>query len=102
GLAEPGPPRALEPAGVGQLAARRTDETGEARAPLLVRRHDVRVRIDRDLAIVDVEQTFFNPRSEMVEGVYSVRLPRGAILGRFDVTEGGEHVATVDDWLSMS
>src|SRR5260370_24931434 len=47
GLAEPGPPRALEPAGVGQLAARRADEAGEARRPLLGRGHAARARPPR-------------------------------------------------------
>jgi hypothetical protein len=75
GLAEPGPLRPLEPAGVGQLAARRADALGTARTPLIVRQHNVRVRIDRDLAVTEIEQTFFNPRSEILEGLYSVRLP---------------------------
>ncbi|MSP58794.1 MAG: AgmX/PglI C-terminal domain-containing protein [Myxococcales bacterium] len=102
GLAEPGPPRALEPAGVGMLSARRSDEIGSARTPLLVRRHDVRARIDRDFAITDVVQVFFNPRSEIVEGVYSVRLPKGAILGRFDVIAGEHGQSPVEDWLGMA
>ncbi len=88
GLAEPGPPRPVEPAGVGQLSARRTDEVGAARVPLLVRRHDVRATIDRDLVVTDVEQVFFNPRSETLEGVYTLRLAPGAILANFEVAAG--------------
>jgi len=102
GLAEPGPLRALEPAGVGELAARRADENGRARLPLLVRRHDVRVRLDRDLALVEIRQTFFNPRSEIVEGIYSVRLPPGAILGHFEINEDAERAGSGDDWLAMN
>lgn len=90
GLAEPGPLRPLEPAGVGQLSARRPDALGTARTPLIVRQHDVRVRIERDLAVTEIEQTFFNPRSEILEGLYTVRLPESAILQEFAVgTEDG-------------
>ena len=85
GLAEPGPLRPLEPAGVGQLSARRPDAVGVARAPLIVRQHDVRVRIQGDMAVTEIEQVFFNPRSEQLEGVYTVRLPEDAILQAFAV-----------------
>lgn len=85
GLAEPGPLRPLEAAGVGQLSARRQGDLGTARTPLIVRQHDVRVRVERDLAITEIEQTFFNPRSEHLEGQYSVRLPERAILQEFAV-----------------
>lgn len=85
GLAEPGPLRPLEAAGVGQLTARRPGDLGTARTSLIVRQHDVRVRLERDLAITEVEQTFFNPRSELLEGQYSVRLPERAIMQEFAV-----------------
>lgn len=85
GLAEPGPLRPLEPAGVGQLTARSPGALGTARSPLIVRQHDVRVRIDGDLAVTEIEQTFFNPRSEYLEGIYAVRLPESAILQSFAV-----------------
>ena len=88
GLAEPGPLRPLEPAGVGQLLARRSEQVGIARLPMIVRRHEVRVRIEGDLAVTEIEQTFFNSRSETVEGVYTVRLPETAILKEFAV--GGD------------
>jgi tetratricopeptide (TPR) repeat protein len=97
GLAEPGPLRPLEPAGVGQLLARRPDQVGVARSPLIIRQHDVRVRIVGDQAVTEVEQTFFNPRSEVLEGVYTVRLPEAAILQEFAVgdEEGGLATASV-------
>ena len=88
GLAEPGPLRALEPAGVGQLTARPASGLGTARTPLIVRAHEVSVTIDGDLATTTVEQTFFNPRSEYLEGLYTVRLPEAAILEHFAVAEG--------------
>ncbi|MEZ4336717.1 MAG: VIT domain-containing protein [Sandaracinaceae bacterium] len=85
GLARPGPATAEGPAGVGLLEARVPDEVGRARWPLVVRRLDVRVRIDRDLAITEVDQLFFNPASETVEGLYRIRVPVGAVLLRFAV-----------------
>ncbi|MBX3270431.1 MAG: AgmX/PglI C-terminal domain-containing protein [Sandaracinaceae bacterium] len=85
GLARPGPASEVGPAGVGTLEARVPDEVGRARWPLVVRRLDVRVRIDRDLAITEVDQLFFNPASEAVEGLYRIRVPEGAVLSRFAV-----------------
>ncbi len=85
GLARPGPATANGPAGVGMLEARVPDEVGRARWPLVVRRLDVRVRIERDLAITEVDQLFFNPASETVEGLYRIRVPEGAVLQRFAV-----------------
>lgn len=85
GLARPGPAGSSGPEGMGTLEARVPDEVGQARWPLVVRRLDVRVRIDRDLAITEVDQLFFNPASETVEGLYRVRVPEGAVLQRFAV-----------------
>ncbi|MFK7985117.1 MAG: TonB family protein [Sandaracinaceae bacterium] len=85
GLARPGPGGDGGPAGVGALEARVPGETGQARWPLVIRRLDVRVSIDRDLAITEVDQVFFNPASETVEGLYRIRVPEGAVLQRFAV-----------------
>ncbi|HEY8430804.1 MAG TPA: VIT domain-containing protein, partial [Sandaracinaceae bacterium] len=85
GLARPGPGDASGPAGVGTLEARVPDEIGLARWPLVIRRLDVRVRIDEDLAVTEVDQLFFNPASETVEGLYRIRVPEGAVLQRFAV-----------------
>ncbi len=85
GLARPGPSDASGPAGVGMLEARVPDEIGLARWPLVVRRLDVRVRIEGDLAITEVDQLFFNPASEAVEGLYRIRVPEDAVLQRFAV-----------------
>ncbi|HJL20404.1 MAG TPA: VIT domain-containing protein, partial [Sandaracinaceae bacterium LLY-WYZ-13_1] len=85
GLARPGPAEAAGPQGVGMLEARVPDEVGRARWPLVVRRLDVRVRVEGDLAITEVDQLFFNPASETVEGLYRIRVPEGAVLQRFAV-----------------
>lgn len=92
GLAQPGPADARGAAGVGVLEARVPDEVGRARWPLVIRRLDVQVRIVDDLAITEVEQVFFNPASEMVEGLYRVRVPEEAVLQRFAVDRDGRLV----------
>jgi Ca-activated chloride channel family protein len=92
GLARPGPGDASGPAGVGVLEARVPDETGQARWPLVIRRLDVRVRIEGDLALTEVEQVFFNPASETVEGLYRIRVPEEAVLQRFAVDRNGRLV----------
>ncbi|MCB9629977.1 MAG: hypothetical protein H6725_21600 [Sandaracinaceae bacterium] len=91
GLAEPGGAR-QQGAGVGVLEARVPDEVGLARWPLVVRRLSVRVRVEGDLAITEVEQEFFNPASEMVEGLYRISVPEQAVLQRFAVDRRGRLV----------
>ncbi len=85
GLARPGPSDASAPEGVGTLEGRVPDEIGRARWPLTIRRLDVRVRVEGNLAITEVDQLFFNPASETVEGLYRVRVPESAVLQRFAV-----------------
>ena len=92
GLARPGPEVGDAPAGMGQLEARVPDELGTARWPLVIRRLDVRVTVQDDLAITEVDQEFFNPASETVEGLYRIRVPEGAVLSRFAVDRGGRLV----------
>jgi Ca-activated chloride channel family protein len=71
------------------------DQLGEARWPLAIRTLDVRVTIRHDLAITEVDQTFFNPASDTVEGLYRVRVPRGSLLQRFAVDRDGQLVESV-------
>lgn len=92
GLARPGPGDASGPAGVGVLEARVPEEVGQARWPLVIRRLDVQVRVVGDMALTEVEQVFFNPASETVEGLYRVRVPEGAVLQRFAVDRSGRMV----------
>ncbi|MFK7985943.1 MAG: VIT domain-containing protein [Sandaracinaceae bacterium] len=92
GWAEAGPADATRPVGVGSLEGRVPEEVGRARWPLVVRRLDVRVRIVRDLAITEIDQVFFNPASESLEGLYRVQVPEGAILSRFAVDREGRLV----------
>jgi len=85
GLARPGPTSSERASGVGTLEARVPDQIGRARWPLVIRRLDVRVRIVGDLAVTEVDQLFFNPASETVEGLYRIKVPDGAVLQRFAV-----------------
>jgi len=86
--------RAAEPApyGVGTIGARRPGDQGSPRFPLSIQRLDVRVRIERDFAVTEVDEVFFNPSSEVVEGLYRFRTPDGAVLHRFGVDREGDVV----------
>jgi Ca-activated chloride channel family protein len=50
---------------------------------------EVRVSVEGDLAITEVDQMFFNGASQTVEGVYTFRVPIGASLTRFGVDREG-------------
>src|SRR5262249_8961322 len=83
--------RAAEPSpfGVGTVGARRPGDQGSPHFPLAIQRLDVRVTVERDFAITEVDEVFFNPSSEVVEGVYRFRTPEGATLARFGVDRDG-------------
>jgi len=52
-------------------------------APLEVRRHQVTVTIDGQVAVTEVEQTFFNPNDQRLEGSYLLPVSRGAKIDSF-------------------
>jgi Ca-activated chloride channel family protein len=83
--------RSAEPApyGVGTVGARSPGEQGVPRFPLAIHKLDVKVTIDHDFAVTEVDEIFFNPSSETVEGIYRFRTPDGATLHRFGVDRGG-------------
>ncbi len=89
GLGWPDPRRSSGAAGLGEVGARRPGDLGEARFPLSIQRLQVRTRIEDDLAITTVEETFFNPADNTLEGIFRVRLPEGAILSRFAIDRRG-------------
>jgi Ca-activated chloride channel family protein len=88
GLADPASGRLRSSDPVGTLAGRTTAELGEARTSLPVRSHEVNVEIRNDLAFTEVMQTFFNARSDTLEGEWSIRIPEGAIVSGFAVDTG--------------
>lgn len=77
------------PYGVGTVGARRPGDTGAPHFPLSIQKLDVRVTVDQDFALTEVDEVFFNPSSETVEGVYRFRTPDGAALHRFGVDRDG-------------
>ena len=88
GLATTDPSTRPPPFGVGTVGARDPGSQGAPRRPLTVQRLDVRVSVVGDLAITEVDQTFFNPESRAVEGLYLFRTPENAVLERFGVDRG--------------
>jgi len=89
GLAWPAPDVPSSPAGMGQIGARIPGSLGKASFPLAVRSLAVKTRIDGDLATTVVDQVFFNPASEDLEGVYRIRVPAGAVLESFCIDRPG-------------
>ncbi len=92
GLAEAGPQGSDTPTGIGEIFARKPGSLGVTRLPLVIRRHDVRVTVQGDLAITETVQEFFNPASETLEGVYKLRIPEDSVLQRFAVDRDGRLV----------
>lgn len=95
GLADPARGRLRLVERVGVLAGRAPHELGRARTPLPIRGHEVSAEIRGDLAVTEVVQTFFNARSEALEGEWAMRLPEGAIVQGFAVDTGGGFVDAV-------
>ena len=102
GLADPGRNRFTEASYLGAFAGRRLDERGVARTPLPIRAHEVNVNVRGDLARTEVVQTFFNARSDTLEGEWTIRLPRGAIVESFAIDQGGGFVDGVVNSMSVS
>jgi len=83
--------RAAEPApyGVGTVGARSPGQQGAPRFPLTIQKLDVRVTVQDDFALTEVDEVFFNPSPSTVEGVYRFRTPTGATLHKFGVDRDG-------------
>jgi tetratricopeptide (TPR) repeat protein len=92
GLATADPPAEPAPFGLGTVGARPPGDQGKARFSLVVQRLDVRVTVDHDFAVTEVDETFVNPTSAVVEGIFSFRTPPGAVLQRFGVDRNGDLV----------
>ncbi len=92
GLADPAAGRLRIDDPIGTLAGRTAAEIGEARTALPVRSHEVAVEVRGDLAETQIVQTFFNARSDTLEGEWSIRIPDGAIVSGFAVDTGSGFV----------
>ncbi len=92
GLATADPAAQPAPFGLGTVGARPPGDKGKPRFSLVIERLDVRVTVDHDFAVTEVDQTFVNPSSDTVEGIFGFRTPPGAVLHRFGVDRDGELV----------
>lgn len=92
GLGTADPSAAPAPFGIGTVGARPPGDQGKPRSSLIIERLQVNVTIDRDLAFTEVDQTFVNPTSETVEGIFRFRTPQDAVLGQFGVDRDGKLV----------
>jgi tetratricopeptide (TPR) repeat protein len=92
GLATADPAAQPAPFGLGTVGARPPGDKGKPRFSLVIERLDVRVTVDHDFAVTEVDQTFVNPSSDSVEGIFSFRTPPGAVLHKFGVDREGSLV----------
>ncbi len=89
GLATADPAAEAAPFGLGTVGARPPGDGGKPRFSLVVERLEVRVTVDHDLATTEVDETFVNPSTATVEGIYAFRTPPGAVLAKFGVDRDG-------------
>src|SRR4051794_38566362 len=61
-------------------------------APLEVTNHHVDVKIDRQVAVTSIDQEFYNPNDQRLEGIYIFPVPKGAHIDKFSMEIGGKMV----------
>jgi len=61
-------------------------------APLEVAYHHVTVRIDGQIATTSIDQEFYNPNHQRLEGTYLFPVPKGAQIDKFTMDIGGKQV----------
>jgi Ca-activated chloride channel family protein len=61
-------------------------------APLEVAYHHVNVKIDGQIATTSVDQEFYNPNSQRLEGTYLFPVPKGSQIDKFTMDIGGKQV----------
>src|SRR4051812_30599486 len=61
-------------------------------APLEVTSHQVNVKIDGQVAITSIDQEFYNPNNQRLEGFYMFPVPKGAHIDKFSMEIGGKTV----------
>ncbi len=59
-------------------------------APLEVTSHHVEVKIDGQVAVTSIDQEFFNPNDQRLEGIYMFPVPKGAHIDKFSMEIGGK------------
>jgi Ca-activated chloride channel family protein len=61
-------------------------------APLEVAYHHVTVKIDGQIATTSVDQEFYNPNPQRLEGTYLFPVPKGSHIDKFTMDIGGQQV----------
>ena len=61
-------------------------------APLEVTYHHVNVKIDGQVAVTSVDEDFYNPNGQRLEGTYLFPIPKGAQIDKFTMDIGGRQV----------
>src|SRR5437588_1391410 len=61
-------------------------------APLEVTSHQVNVKIDGQVAVTSIDQEFYNPNDQRLEGSYMFPVPKGAHINKFIMEIGGKSV----------
>ncbi len=61
-------------------------------APLEVTSHHVEVKIDGQVAVTTIDQEFFNPNDQRLEGTFMFPVPKDAHLDKFSMEVGGKMV----------
>src|SRR2546423_10898731 len=59
-------------------------------APLEVTSHQVDVKIDGQIAVTSIDQEFYNPNDQRLEGLYVFPVPKGAHIDKFSMEIGGK------------
>ena len=70
----------------GQLVTKLED--GSQGEPLEVRKHHVKATIKEQIALVEVDQTFYNPTDRRMEGTFFFPMPHGATICRLAMYVG--------------
>jgi hypothetical protein len=70
----------------GQLVPRLSD--GRQGEPLAVRRHSVNVTVRDQIALIEVDQVFYNPSDDRLEGTFFFPLPNGSAICRLAMYVG--------------
>ena len=81
-----GAPAVAERFRSGQLVPRLSD--GRQGEPLAVRRHEVNITVRDQIALVEVDQVFYNPSDDRLEGTFFFPLPNGAAICRLAMYVG--------------
>jgi Ca-activated chloride channel family protein len=61
-------------------------------APLEITYHHVQVKIDGQIATTSVDQDFYNPNPQRLEGTYLFPIPKGGQINKFTMEIGGKQV----------